>query len=205
MESKLSSIDMARIMPADRQRKLAADLQLASDSMNSVDNPGPDCTTLMFATTVSRWNMTSRLPASMNRAVYEYSVGEYERLKAVRPDLSPTDLNHEFFRVQMAELDTSNSYWSYFKDIEGFPELVASMRMCVWTFLQQYHGWDAEAARRKASHPLVVWVSVHTADSVHQPHVTEDALVGGVYYVSVPRGSGQLHLYDPRGKHPLLD
>lgn len=51
----------------------------------------------------------------------------------------------------------------------------------------------------------VVWVSIHTAESVHQPHVTDDALVGGVYYVRTPTGSGRLELYDPRGKNPLRD
>eukprot|EP01031_Cornospumella_fuschlensis_P029875 gene29875-36071_t len=204
LESKIAAADMDRLMPTERQQQLAADLQLAADSLDGIEELEPDCTTIMFATAVSRWNMTERLPPSMNKAVYDKSMAEYERLKASRPDLSPTDLNHAFFRVQMAELDTSSSYWGPFKDIEGFPELVASMRKSVLTFLQRYHGWDAEAAKRKASHPLVVWVSVHTADSVHQPYVTEDALVGGVYYVSVPKGSGKLHMYDPRGKHPLL-
>lgn len=48
-----------------------------------------------------------------------------------------------------------------------------------------------------------MWVSVHTTESVHQPHVTEDALIGGVYYVRAPPGSGRLEMYDPRGKHPI--
>ena len=50
---------------------------------------------------------------------------------------------------------------------------------------------------------MVVWVSVHTTESMHQPHVTDDALVGGVYYIKTPRHAGRLHIYDPRGKSPL--
>jgi hypothetical protein len=191
LESNLSKSERDSILVPKRQRQLQKDLQLAANSMNQTLDPGVGNTTLMFTSAVSRWNVESLMPARMNMDIYSHSVSEYEKLKAQRPELSPTDLNHAFFRVQMSALDTSSSYWGPFKDIDGFPELVATMRRCVSTFLKEYHGWGAEDADRKASHPLVVWVSVHTAESVHQPHVTEDALVGGVYYVSVPDGSGE--------------
>lgn len=31
-------------------------------------------------------------------------------------------------------------------------------------------------------------------------NIFRDSLIGGVYYVSVPKFSGNLELYDPRGK-----
>eukprot|EP00968_Pinguiococcus_pyrenoidosus_P017016 scaffold1659_cov255-Pinguiococcus_pyrenoidosus.AAC.15 len=34
--------------------------------------------------------------------------------------------------------------------------------------------------------------------------MTEDSLIGGVYYSRVPSGSGHLALYDPRGMSPIL-
>ena len=196
-------------MPLERQAQLSQSLQHAKDSMDEVLNSdevlNDDCSSVMFSTVVSRWNMTTILPDTMNQEIYDYSIRQYEQLKQERPDLSATDLNHQFFKVQMSDLDISGSYWGLFKDIQGFPELVAMMRKAASIFLSKYHGIEIESANRKASHPLVVWVSVHTAESVHQPHVTEDALIGGVYYVSVPPGSGKLHMFDPRGKHPMID
>lgn len=62
----------------------------------------------------------------------------------------------------------------------------------------QLHGLSEKKARRKAHHDIIFWVSVHTGNSVHEPHMTEDSLLGGVYYVSVPPFSGRLELFDPR-------
>jgi uncharacterized protein (TIGR02466 family) len=105
----------------------------------------------------------------------------------------------------MNDLDDSRSYWKPLIKIPGFQDLVFAMRLAAVDFLVNSHGWDRESAYRKASHSLIVWMSVHTEDSTHQPHVTEDALIGGVYYINVPDGSGVLDLYDPRGKHPIRD
>jgi uncharacterized protein (TIGR02466 family) len=205
LDSQLSTQDRNQLMPDKQQELLSKKLQTARQAMETVPTPEQDCSSVLFSTVVSRWNMSHYFPDNMNQQIYDFSIEQYEKLKQEQPQLSSTDLNHAFFKVQMSNLDVSSSYWGPFKDIEGFPDLVAMMRKSAAIFLQKYHGWDEEAVQRKASHPLVVWVSVHTVDSVHQPHVTEDALIGGVYYVSVPQGSGKLHMFDPRGKHPLYD
>ena len=65
----------------------------------------------------------------------------------------------------------------------------------------ELHGWTSADARFKADHDLIFWASVHTAASEHQPHVTTDALLGGVFYVELGSGQPQLlQLFDPRGK-----
>jgi len=169
-------------------------------------DPGPGCTTLSFATAFGVWNMSKVLKDidRLNRDIYEASVHAYLQLKKKHPEMGSTELNHALWRLQRSVLDRdTQSYWGGFQDIQGFRDLVATMRHSARRFLGDTHGLQQQDAENKASHPLVVWVSVHTKESVHQPHVTQDALVGGVYYVNVPPGSGRLELYDPRGKSPL--
>jgi uncharacterized protein (TIGR02466 family) len=168
-------------------------------------DPGEGKTNLFFATAVSKWNLLRFLSRpSFNEEIYNHSVSAYLKLKQQNPKLSSTDLNHEFFRLQMKELDDSSSFWSPLTAIPGFSDLVFLMRMAVFRFLRDFHGFDQQSALSRAvAHPLIVWISVHDEFSTHQPHVTEDALVGGVYYINCPEGSGELELFDPRGKHPI--
>ncbi len=167
-------------------------------------DPGKGCSSILFSTAIGQWRLNDFFTNPLlNQQIYDHSINAYEELKRKNPKTSPTDLNHQFFRVQMNDLDQSNSYWSPLTNIPGFSDLVLVMRLAAIRFLRDYHGWSEEAAIRKASHSLIVWISVHTETSTHQPHVTEDALIGGVYYVKTPDGSGALDLYDPRGKHPL--
>jgi uncharacterized protein (TIGR02466 family) len=159
-----------------------------------------------FETLYGTWDLTTLLPSTLNQDIYSAIVNEYEHLKQTRLDIAnnPTELNHALFKVQMSKLDKTSSYWGSMTNIKGFDLLVSLMRRTAKEFLLK-HGWSNHEANRKASHPLVVWLSVHTPSSVHQPHVTADALIGGVYYISIPPGSGRLEIYDPRGKHPIYD
>jgi len=164
--------------------------------------PAP-CDYRAFATLFSYWDFDqgrAPWPASLNDAIYNASVTEYLNLKQLRPELDATALNHALFKAQMSKIETGSAFWGIFQDIEGMDALVMAMRRGSVDFLRN-HG-IADAVMR-ASHPLVVWVSVHTDESVHQPHVTTDAMVGGVYYVRTPRNAGRLVMYDPRGKHPV--
>ena len=161
------------------------------------------CDYRAFATLFSYWDFDqgrAPWPDSLNDAIYNASVSEYLNLKQQRPELDATALNHALFKVQMAKIETGTAFWGIFQNIDGMDALVMAMRRASVDFLRN-HG-VADAVMR-ASHPLVVWVSVHTDDSVHQPHVTTDAMVGGVYYVRTPRNAGRLVMYDPRGKHPV--
>jgi uncharacterized protein (TIGR02466 family) len=168
-------------------------------------DPGKGCTTLAFATAFGTWDLSKILPPTLNNDIYQASIRAYEKIKRENPRMSATDLNHELWKLQRSVLDReTSSYWGGFQSIPGFRSLVNSMRIAAKKFLKNTHGLPDQDAEAKAfAHPLVVWVSVHTRESVHQPHVTLDAQVGGVYYVNVPKGSGRLELYDPRGKSPL--
>jgi uncharacterized protein (TIGR02466 family) len=199
--------ELFSIMPASKIAAHRTEFAAAADRISSVDGahfPKP-CTTHAFTTMFTTYDFSSIVEENMNDELYAVSVAAYKELKASRPSLASTALNHEFFRFQMRNLDAeTRSYWSSFEQVTGFKRLVRSMRFAAYKFLI-HHGIDAEAALRKASHPVVIWVSVHDTESVHQPHVTNDALVGGVYYVRVPNFSGRLQLYDPRGKGPIGD
>jgi uncharacterized protein (TIGR02466 family) len=179
---------------------------LLNDPFNAGQlTPKNGCFSLLFNTVIGKWSLDkliNRRP-QLNENIYNKTVEEYLRLKQSLPELSSTDLNHQFFSYQMDNLDASNSFWNPMTKVSGFSDLVQTMRFAVVQFLRDYHGWTTDDAVRKASHSMVVWLSVHTEESIHQPHVTEDALVGGVYYISAPSGSGVLDLFDPRGKHPI--
>ena len=206
LSANWSMARVKRLIP--EEEKVAKQLEETKKQWKSrpAMDPGPGCTTLSFATAFGKWNLSKVLKnvTRLNEDIYRASVNAYLQLKSDFPDMSPTDLNHELWRLQRSVLDReTQSYWGGFQDIDGFTDLVHAMRHAANRFLGDTHGLREDDAERRASHPLVVWVSVHTMESVHQPHVTLDALVGGVYYVSVPKGSGRLELYDPRGKSPL--
>lgn len=49
------------------------------------------------------------------------------------------------------------------------------------------------------------WAAVHYKRAKHSMHFHEDSALAAVYYVSVPDGSGELTLYDPRGPRPPFE
>lgn len=49
------------------------------------------------------------------------------------------------------------------------------------------------------------WAAVHYKRAKHTMHFHEDTSFSAVYYVSVPNGSGELTLYDPRGPRPPFE
>lgn len=205
-DSALGDSEKESLMPLHLQQIQEGAFQTTFRHVLESPELPPPCSTQAFTTLFSTWRLPleSHLSPTLNDDIFLKSVAEYEHLKAEHPGMSSTDLNHALFNAQMAKLETSSTFWGNFQDIEGFSTLVMMMRKAAFHFLVE-HGIKPESALRKAAHPLVVWVSVHTAESEHQPHVTQDALVGGVYYVRVPKGSGLLEMYDPRGKHPLRD
>ena len=103
----------------------------------------------------------------------------------------------------MEHIFKDGEYWTGFGDNLLWQQLMNSTRAAAAELLQVY-GFSPVEAWQKASHRTVLWASVHTADSIHEPHMTKDSLVGGVYYVRIPPGSGDLVLFDPRGMSPML-
>ena len=176
--------------------------------------------TLPFSTAVARWDLLRDGGgtdfADVNSALYAASLRAYAQVQAAeaaagRGRLSPTDLNHALFRWQMGVLEATGDYWEGFSELPQFTALLRTMQRAAETMLRA-HGFDERTARRKASHDTIFWVSVHTlaqdaaggpqVGSVHEAHNTDDSRIGGVYYVSVPKSSGRLELFDPRGKPP---
>jgi uncharacterized protein (TIGR02466 family) len=169
---------------------------------------------LMFTTAVGRWWLghTYNQIDDLNQKFYDATVEAFEKfrdnvfkeadeVRKVRPTHST--LNHMFFQWQMKILRETGDYWEGYTKLSHFLTL-KSMFYEAAVQLLMAHGYEEEVARKKASHNTVFWVSVHTTGSVHEPHMTEDSLIGGVYYVTVPKGSGKLGLFDPRGKSPVL-
>lgn len=214
-----TELNASRLSKKDRHTVMsAADTMQARRALLEVQRatrehalPLPEmCATKAFVTFFATWKLfkseehssSGLISAGMNDQIYAHVVAEYEHLRASRPELSATDLNHELFRVQMGQLESTATYWGGFRGVEGFDALVATMRTAAGVFLRR-HGMNHSTSALKAAHPLVIWASVHTPESAHQPHVTDDALVGGVYYVRTPPDAGKLHIFDPRGKSPL--
>jgi hypothetical protein len=148
---------------------------LSSSILSHPELPSP-CTTAAFSSMLMSWRLA--MNDELREAVTSRVVREYLSLKGgdTHSALSDTDLNHEFYRAQMGRMEEGGEYWGGFEGVAGFRGLVGAMRRAAFEFLAR-HNFSSEAALRKASHPLVVWASVHTENSVHQPHVTDDGMV----------------------------
>ena len=161
-----------------------------------------------FAGVVGRWDLAAppregaddpaRAGALLdgNRLLYEASLRAYRLVRETVPsNATDTSINHALFEWQMRFLRETGAYWGGFTSIPLWRELERVARRAADELLEAHGRTGGTAARRD----LIMWTSVHTSRSVHEPHNTHDSLVGGVYYVSVPPGSGNLALYDPRG------
>jgi uncharacterized protein (TIGR02466 family) len=168
-------------------------------------------TSVLFPTLLGQYDFLEHIPelgSGFHNGFVNATVEAYNELKEKLlgkfPDMSDTEINHQFFRWQMFRLEKDGQMWQGFTDQPSFTQLFRMFKGAAVDFLVS-HGMNATVAREKVlSHQTVYWVSVHSNSSVHQPHMTEDSLVGGVYYVTVPPGSGDLELFDARGKSPIL-
>ena len=166
-----------------------------------------------FASVVGRWDLSaaprsggtssaeqrSARLSDGNKALYEASLRAYAEVRSKLPEnASDTGVNHALFEWQMRWLRETGSYWEGFTSIPLWRELMRVARAAADELL------DAHGGRRRGdAADLIMWTSVHSSTSVHEPHNTLDSLVGGVYYVAVPPGAGHLALYDPRGLPPI--
>jgi uncharacterized protein (TIGR02466 family) len=64
--------------------------------------------------------------------------------------------------------------------------------------VQLYMNLSDEEIRQK----IFIWASIHLNGTGHQPHHHVNSAVSGVFYVSVPPGSGDIVFNDPRGGLP---
>ena len=133
---------------------------------------------------------------------YERVVGVYDSFESTTSDVSIT--NHEFFTWQAEYVrDHDGAHLPAFASSDLMRKLVDETKREAYAMLQESYGFGAAEALRAAAHDLIYWVSVHGPGSVHQPHLTEDAILNAVFYVSTPKNSGKLRFFDPRGKGHL--
>lgn len=117
---------------------------------------------------------------------------------------SANGLNGVFFRWQTRH---ANPGWpSMFRT----PESAAALRAAesfwqagVDLFLAAVgHPEHSIASRSRTLHP---WATVHADCVWHNVHTHPNNLVSGVFYLSIPPGSGKIIFYDPRGPLPPFD
>merc|ERR1712130_3846 len=146
----------------------------------------------------------------MNREFYEATKDLYDNIfvpemrQTMKNKLTDTQLNHLFHYWQMQVFQKTGNYHPNFTKCKLFSRLMALTREACRIFFLSL-GYSPERATMRSQHNLIFWISVHTGNSFHGPHKTDDALLGGVYYVNVPDNSGELALFDPRGMSPMLE
>ena len=79
----------------------------------------------------------------------------------------------------MEFLARDGEYYSPFGASRLFTPLMDAMRSAAAKTLMRF-GYAKGIASKKAAHQTVFWVSVHDEDSIHEPHMTKDSLLGGV-------------------------
>jgi len=103
----------------------------------------------------------------------------------------------------MKPLKDTGKYWSGFEELPVFHQIQRIFRAAAYRYLRTV-GISHRDAMLKSQSRTVVWASVHTGRSHHGPHNTEDSMVGGVFYVKVPKKAGSLLFSDPRGKNSVM-
>eukprot|EP00954_Amorphochlora_amoebiformis_P021288 1345444-Amorphochlora_amoeboformis.AAC.1 len=93
----------------------------------------------------------------------------------------------------MKPLKDTGKYWSGFEELPVFHQIQRIFRAAAYRYLRTV-GISHRDAMLKSQSRTVVWASVHTGRSHHGPHNTEDSMVGGVFYVKVPKKAGYFAL-----------
>eukprot|EP00750_Incisomonas_marina_P020785 INCI4087.1.p1 GENE.INCI4087.1~~INCI4087.1.p1 ORF type:complete len:311 (+),score=57.37 INCI4087.1:212-1144(+) len=84
------------------------------------------------------------------------------------------------------------------------PSVVTALRHEVLEHVQKYLSSLGQSPidEQDPSFAMFMWATVHNSCVSHLPHVHEDSMVSGVFYLTVPPGAGDLVLEDPRGMVP---
>eukprot|EP00466_Bigelowiella_natans_P019867 jgi/Bigna1/75889/fgenesh1_pg.37_\ len=188
--------------------------------------------TLPFSTVICRWDLYEErknrhaeyaLSREEVAQLYDVVIDGYQRFKKGVPALSSeigqyqrgvrrsrpppggsdTQLNHDFFMWQMEPFETTGRYWSGFESAPPFRKLLRVFLDACKGYLVA-NGHSHEEAELRARGKTLIWASVHTGESIHQPHNSGNAMIGGVFYARVPENSGKLVFFDPRGKSPVV-
>jgi hypothetical protein len=146
----------------------------------------------------------------INGALYPRILKAYRQLRAKQiasgsgkeTSTGASGFNERFFQMQRDLWDDGMQ----FEPLEGSPMFSGALRPIIASRAAELL---QRIGKRSISdqHPfrLFAWATVQDRCISHLPHVHNDALLSGVYYVSAPEGCGDLILEDPRGARPPFD
>ena len=205
-----------------RQSSLGAllvTLQL-SRSNQIVDDPRPVQElqyglSFLYPTPVVRLDMDATLPDGTREALREAIVASYTTYNATivgASDYKRNAPNDGFFAHQQ-QVCGEGGHASEPNDWIASPAaqaMLLAFRDATATYLEKvfYKARFSNADEILSGlnpDQMHVWASFHSKCSSHSRHVHPDALVSGVYYVSVPSGAGHLTFADPRGLLPPFE
>ena len=177
---------------------------------------------MMWSTPILKLNLLQSVAQSPNAAILGFKYQEVLALilKSVRngyqhvaqlyaenitkdDPAGPNGLNSLFFRWQTKTQDGWRSMFETTEALVALKTVEQFWQTGVDIFLAGI-GQSEEfiASRSRTLHP---WATVHSDCFWHDVHTHPQNLVSGVFYVSVPPGSGKIVFYDPRGKFPPFD
>lgn len=74
----------------------------------------------------------------------------------------------------------------------------------IFSYLRECNiGIDTLNSLSQSREKLTIWTSLHGNGSFHNSHHHASSAVSGVFYLQIPKYSGDLYFEDPRGKHKL--
>jgi len=146
--------------------------------------------------------MTTQLAdtAQLNHDILRYVESGYRDFRETRKDQvvfsssKAEGINEQFFRMQQEIWATSKSWWLQVH----VDRLKATIFERANDFLARIGKVDIDTSQ----YEVFLWATACEACIAHAPHVHENSILSGVYYINAPRGSGSLMFEDPRGGLP---
>jgi len=106
---------------------------------------------------------------------------------------SARGINEQFFSMQKQIWMSEHRLW-----IDQSRETNA-LKATIYAFAQEYLARIGRDDIDISTSDIFMWAAVCERCISHAPHIHENSVLSGVYYVEVPRGSGSLMFEDPRG------
>jgi hypothetical protein len=156
----------------------------------------------LWITPVSVWTLRNTRAMNMDiskRVKDAYLAFKSKKLKELGPDKilqssSAKGINELFFSMQRDIWEEKKEWW----DILEKSPYAKRLRATIWERASVYMS-RLGRGNVNASGELFLWATACETCISHLPHVHEDSLISGTYYVNVPKGSGSLIFQDPRG------
>ena len=155
----------------------------------------------LWITPVSTWKL--RNTKRMNRDIFERVRNAYLAFKSeklnewgedkILQSSNAKGINELFFSMQRSIWEDKKRWWSV---LEESP-FAKRLKSTIWERASVYMSRLGRGSLNASE--LFLWATACESCISHLPHVHEDSLISGTYYVNVPKGSGSLMFQDPRG------